>query len=682
MTTRTRHTAAVGTAAVLAAVVLFCAQAATAETLAPLPPSAYTARAVCPPPSSGHAACLALALVARTAQARAHTHPLGVARSAPRSVPSPAAGDFGLRPQDVHSAYQLPTSAPTAQKIALVDAYNDPAAEADLKVYDEEFGLPECTAGDGCFTQVNELGETGKPPFPKTTQELEAAHGGSASEREEAAEAEGWGLEMSLDIEVAHATCQSCKIMLVESDSTSDQDLETAEQTAAALGAEEISNSWGGPECVEVSHVRECVPESPAFNHPGIVITASAGDTGYLSWDSSEKGFAEFPASSPSVVAVGGTRLLLAGAGKWAGETVWNDGGEDKGVNDGYGAGGGGCSVNFEAQPWQQSVSDWSAVGCGDRRAVADVSADADPYTGFAVYDSSGACETRYEEEDEEEEIVEQAVHWCTIGGTSLASPLVASTFALAGGAHQVEYPARTLYENEALSPSSLHDVTAGSNGACKLPFDGDTGQSGCTASEEAAASCSSQLICSAGAGYDGPTGVGTPDGIAAFQPPAEGGGQGPTGSGEAGKGTGGESPAPKGGGSDGSSSVSPASSAGSPSGATAAASAAQTSVRLTGLALTANALIALNTSRPRILQLGFTFTINVAARVRASLQERVRRHGHTRWQALAHPLTIAASSGRNTRRFGGHETLSSGTYRLTLTPVHGAERSIVFEIG
>ena len=89
--------------------------------------------------------------------------------------------------------------------------------------------------------------------------------------------------------------------------------------------------------------------------------------------------------------------------------------------------------------------------------------------------------------------------------------------FALAGGADGVEYPAKTLYENEVKSPGSLHDVTTGSNGECTKPFT-ETGLSGCTTAEEAK-SCASKAICVAGTGYDGPTGVGTPDGITAFKP-------------------------------------------------------------------------------------------------------------------------------------------------------------------
>ena len=104
--------------------------------------------------------------------------------------------------------------------------------------------------------------------------------------------------------------------------------------------------------------------------------------------------------------------------------------------------------------------------------------------------------------------------------------------------------------------------------------------------------------------------------------------------------------------------------------------------VRLSGLALTVNALIALNTSRPRLSQLGFTFTINLATRVRASLAKLIDRRGHARWQPLARSLTIAATGGRDSRHFGGHGLLSSGSYRLTLTPVGGAASSIVFKIG
>ncbi len=690
MSTHTRTSAALGLAAVLAVFVLVCAQALATEMVAPLPPSAYTTRADCPPAKAGRATCLSLRLLAKTAQARAHVNPLGVIRASARATPSVAGGDFGLTPQEIHSAYGLPTSATGAQTIALVDAYNDLNAQADLETYDTEFGLPTCTKANGCFKQVNENGETADLPFPETETSLTDEEALCEEEQEEACilveEAQGWSVEISLDIETAHATCQSCHIVLVEADSPSYIDLEAAEDTAVALGAVEVSNSWGGPECSEGAG---CVGDSAAFNHPGVVITASAGDDGYLNWlEEPRTSYASFPAASPHVVAVGGTRLILGTHGERVKESIWNDGGESAGHKDGFGAGGGGCSAQFTAPAWQQKVSDWSKVGCAGKRAVSDVSADADPYTGLAVYDSSPECETAYEEGG-----VEHAVHWCTIGGTSLASPLIASVFALAGGAQGVEYPAETLYENLAQSAASLHDVTEGSNGECLLPFDEQTGAQGCTAAQDAKTSCASKLICLASVGYDGPSGVGTPNGIAAFQPPTEGAGgesggqeegeeepQGPGkppgGPGEQGAGgTGGSSsgagaqPSSPTGGSGGSSTPGPT--------ATAA-----TSVRVTGLALTLRALIALNSNRPKLAKLAFTFTISVSARVRVALERQVRMHGHTRWRAQIRPFTIAALGGRNSRGVGGHGVLSPGSYRLTLTPERGTARSLAFRIG
>ncbi len=427
-------------------------------------------------------------------------------------------------------------------------------------------------------------------------------------------EAQGWTVEISLDIETAHAICQNCDITLVEADSPSFTDLNTAEESAVQLGANEISNSWGGPECIAGT----CVNDSPAFNHPGVVITAAAGDDGYLNWlEEPGSSFAGFPAASPHVVAVGGTRLTLGAQSERIGETVWNDGGESAGHSDGHGAGGGGCSAQFAAQPWQRHVSDWAAVGCREGRAAADVAADADPYTGIAVYDSSPACETPYTEEIEEEE-VELVANWCTIGGTSLASPLIASVYALAGGAQGVSYPAQTLYANAAKSTGSLYDVVAGSNGACLTPFNEGTGQPSCTSAEEAKTSCSSELICRAASGYDGPTGLGTPDGLSAFQPPAGGLGEEPANpeeAGGAGGSTGGRPPG-------GSAAVFPPG-AGNSFGTPRAGAAAPTAqaVDLTGLALTVHALIALNTSHPKIPALAFTFMCNVTVRVRVSLQ-------------------------------------------------------------
>jgi hypothetical protein len=457
------------------------AQGGEPHTLSHLPVSGYSVRPVCPPAAPGYASCAALELVPETPAARLPSDRLPVTRNAPAS--SDAAGECeppvafegckGLRPQDLHSAYALPTNSPSAQTIALVDAYDDPTAEHDLKTYDEYFGLPACTGATGCFEKVNQDGK--RKPLPE-------ANGKAA-------------FEISIDIEVAHAVCQNCHILLVEAESLKNSNLETAEDRAVTLGATEISNSWD---------TNEPVTDSPAFDHPGIVITAAAGDYGYLNWDFSgepepeeiERGSVNYPASSPHVVAVGGTRLELSGPldasqRNRENETVWN----------GYGATGSGCSA-FPAPQWQLETSDWASVGCGAKRAVADVAADADIYTGVAVYDSTPEGKA--------------PPGWATANGTSLASPLIAAVFALAGGSGGVEYPAKTLYENEA----SLYDVDSGSDGECtKRPT--SEGLSGCTVGEEGA-KCAGEAICVARTGYDGPSGVGTPDGLGAFEPTGE----------------------------------------------------------------------------------------------------------------------------------------------------------------
>jgi hypothetical protein len=647
--------------AVAGAIALLCAPAGAVGAVAPLPASDYAVRAACAAPAPGHGRCLARELVPATAAARARTHPLGTTRSTPIAAGRASESAFGLRPADLHSAYQLPSSAPAPQTIAVVDAYNDPSAEADLEAYDHEFGLPACTAANGCFQQVNQRGESGNPPFPADEKALEVQEALCASKKgqwqaacTEVEEAKGWAVEISLDIEVSHSICQSCKIVLAEASTPSYANLEAAESAAVTLGASEVSNSWGGEE-----------PrfDAEAFNHPGIVITAAAGDEGYLNWDGGLGAFSDYPASSPHVVAVGGTRLARLGAGgAWSGETVWN----------GEGATGGGCSAQFPSQAWQAGVSDWSLVGCGGKRAVADVSAEADPYPGVAVYDSQPGP---------------GGLTWRSVGGTSVASPIIAATFALAGGAHGVPYPARTLYENETRSPKSLRDVTSGSNGACSKPFNAE-GISGCTVSEEAA-SCASvgALICLAAGGYDGPSGIGTPDGLGAFEPAGQagrmsegevgtsGGPARPSGSGGTAGGAGGQSGA---GGASASGASAPAAAGGG--------SSPPLVPVLSGLSLTRRAISALHRARPRIPAVAFSFALNVGARVRVALSRRVRvragRHWRTRWATLPGSITIAAGSGLDQGRLRAPGALSPGTYRLTLTPAGGAARSLAFRVG
>jgi subtilase family serine protease len=199
------------------------------------------------------------------------------------------------------------------------------------------------------------------------------------------------------------------------------------------------------------------------FKSSGVVYAVSTGDSAYA-------GGVEYPAASPLVVAVGGTSLTTASNARGWNETVWK-------TNSSEGAGSG-CS-SYETKPSWQSVI--SSTVCS-RRAEADVSAVADPATGVAVYQSYGGS------------------GWTVYGGTSAAAPIVASVYALAGTPGSTDKPSSWPYAHTA----NLNDVTAGNNG-----------------------SCSPSLLCTAAAGWDGPTGLGTPNGIAAFTANGGGGGGG-----------------------------------------------------------------------------------------------------------------------------------------------------------
>ena len=444
-----------------------------------VPASEYALRHSCSAPVRG-ARCLATRVVAVSSGARARRPSSGIGSAVGAGDAETRAecesthkhplqeGCDGLTPQDLWSAYGLTTTtAPSAQTVAIVDAFDDPTVEKDLQKYSKAFELLPCTPRKPCLTKVNQNGEAA--PLPPANP--------------------GWAEEISIDVEATHAICQNCHILLVEAKSEEAADLEAAEETAAAAKPDEISNSWVEP---------EPATESPAFDHPGIVITAGSGDEGYLNWvpGSPEGGEIAYPASSPQVVSVGGTRLEDVG-GTWT-STVWNG----DGIGREKGASGGGCSEHYEAPYWQLELPHWPAVGCSRKRAVADISAVADPYTGIAVYDTTPNEQGQ--------------TGWERLGGTSVASPLIAAMFALAGGSHGVESPARTLYENEALTHGALTDVVSGSNGFCRPPPTAE-GLTRCSLAE-LAKSCAGQAICLAGPGYDGPSGLGTPDGIGAFE--------------------------------------------------------------------------------------------------------------------------------------------------------------------
>jgi hypothetical protein len=421
-------------------------------------------------------------------------------------VPSAAAGESGVRPftatrgalesgpaggltpEELASAYGYNRAAGgSGQTIALVDAYDDPNIESDLATFDTEYGIAPCTKANGCFTKVSQSGSATVLPVHDES---------------------GWSVEIALDVEMAHSACPNCKILLVEANTESFKNLAAAVGEAVSLKATEVSNSYGG-------HERELGPaELGAYKHPGVVIVAATGDHGYDDWTEFVNEGApvaaeqpDAPASLPSVVAVGGTTLELNASGKRGSETVWNGNAalDQRGEFE-EGATGGGCSTLFTAEPWQRAALGYGATGCGGTRVTADVSAVADPITGFDIYDSYNcgpACEEFGGGEG-----------WLTIGGTSVSTPLISSLYALAGGGHGVEYPSLTLYGHLGES-SSLFDITEGGNGYC------DDGGLPCGANkvEEATVDCEGTTACNAAPGFDGPSGVGTPNSLNLFKP-------------------------------------------------------------------------------------------------------------------------------------------------------------------
>ncbi|HEU0250423.1 MAG TPA: hypothetical protein VFR48_06845, partial [Solirubrobacteraceae bacterium] len=215
-----------------------------AATPATAPTSEYAIHPACPAPGPGHAGCLALGLRPKTTaartrvrerQTRSNTAGSGLAKASECAIDYPSSCFTPAQLRDAYfpgEAAEAPAGEP--QTIALVDAYNDPDAEADLATYSSEFALPSCTSANGCFKQVGQSGGEGASglPFPKTKAELETYAKGTTEQRLKAEEAEGWTLEISTDIEMAHAICRNCHVLLVAAKSPSYSDLEAAEETA------------------------------------------------------------------------------------------------------------------------------------------------------------------------------------------------------------------------------------------------------------------------------------------------------------------------------------------------------------------------------------------------------------------------------------------------------------------
>ena len=340
----------------------------------------------------------------------------------------PAVTPAGFGPADLTGAYQIPAGGGAGATVAIIDAFDDPNAEADLAVYRSQFGLPACTTANGCFQKVDQRGGTSYPPSDS-----------------------GWAGEISLDLDMVSAIAPAAHILLVEADNNEDLNLALSVDQAVAMGAKYVSNSYGssytstpgsGEDPSELSVL------DPHYNHPGVAVTASTGDDDFG---------VSYPAASQYVTSVGGTSLSRDSSTRGWTESVWHNG---------FGGPGSGCSV-VEPKPAFQTDS-----GC-DMRTVGDVSAVADPATGVSVYDTFGS-----------------GSGWEVFGGTSASAPIIAGVYAVAGTPVAGSYPNSYPYART----GSLNDVTSGANGTCSPSY-----------------------LCTAGTGYDGPTGLGTPAGVAAF---------------------------------------------------------------------------------------------------------------------------------------------------------------------
>ncbi len=331
----------------------------------------------------------------------------------------------GFGPKQFLEAYNLKGRVKTNTTVAIVDAFDNPNIFNDINHYSKTFNIPlmnECPINKGsilhpCFQKVNQKGGSNPPSIDS-----------------------GWASETALDGEIIHGLCQNCNILLVEANSDSFNDLITAFDRATSMGADVISNSYGGREFSEEKSF------DSHFNHPGIAITFSSGDSGYGP---------EYPAASKFVTAVGGTTLKINSNNTYLSEKAW----------DGAGSG---CS-KYESKPsWQNDKK------CSNR-TIADVSADADPNTGAAIYNSLSFKGQK---------------GWFKVGGTSLASPIIATVYAQAGNIKSNIAGNSIPYKSNA----RLHDVIDGNNGNCKTSY-----------------------LCRAIKGYDGPTGLGSPNGLSGF---------------------------------------------------------------------------------------------------------------------------------------------------------------------
>jgi subtilase family serine protease len=338
----------------------------------------------------------------------------------------------GFGPSDLRSAYGITSMGSTTTTVAIVDAFGYPRALSDLQMYRSTFGLPPivaCTT-NGAHPCLAVRSQTCTTTLPRANV--------------------GWEQETALDLDMVSAMCPNCNILLMEGTSSSFSSLAAAANRAVTCtptgsAPVAISNSYGGSESGGSSL-------SASYTHAGITVTASSGDSGFQAGP-------QFPATSPGVLAVGGTALHFPNG--IPRETVWFTSSTE--------AAGSGCSTVFAKPPWQLDT------GC-TKRMEADVSAVADPNTGVAVFAPTSSNASAFQ----------------VFGGTSVAAPLIAGVVGSTGAGIDPQ----TVYANVAANPALVFDVTSGNNGTC---------------------ASSPAYFCNAEPGFDGPTGLGSPVGSGAF---------------------------------------------------------------------------------------------------------------------------------------------------------------------
>jgi subtilase family serine protease len=387
----------------------------------------------------------------------AHCESVLVTQAKGSDKPLSTAAPSGYGPADLASAYKITGSSSSTATIAIIDAGVDGNLASDLATYRKTYGLPTCTTANGCLKLENYTG--GSQPAPQ-----KSGQGAQAEEQ--------IAVETALDVDMASAACPTCHITEisvpwsdgVNDGNTSMNDFSKAVSTAVSAGAKTVSISYGYTATAQSTSGTDLAD----FKHPGVAIEVSTGDSGFnggthTSW----------PSDLPYAVGVGGTQLTKSGS-SWS-EKAW-------GVDSGNGAAGSGCETFFKAANGQPAAV---TKDCNNHLATASVSADASPATPLAIYDTYAPSS-------------HQPNNWTVVGGTSASSPYIAGLFARAGVPSSLLGP-NTLYTAAA---SNFRDITSGNN--------------------EVQDQCKnyaglSTAVCNAGKGWDGPTGLGTPQGLGAF---------------------------------------------------------------------------------------------------------------------------------------------------------------------